>query len=109
MMSLVLTSLLPGFRHLRTPFALGTLCTFQLWILIGDYAPSRSEAQGFIERVYVLGHVTGRGAVAAAISFLLYLMGDIVRLSSNQMMNILTRLRLPRIAPHRSSDLSAVS
>ncbi|MER6335471.1 hypothetical protein ABT258_01210 [Streptomyces tendae] len=105
----MLTSLLPGFRHLRTPFALGVLCAFQLWILIGGYVPSRSEAQGFIERIYTLGDVAGRAAVMAAISFLLYLVGDIVRLSSNQMTNILTRLRLPRIAPHRFSTLSAQS
>jgi hypothetical protein len=108
-MGLMLTSLLPGFRHLRTPFALGVLCGFQLWILIGDYVPSRSEAQGFIERIYALGDIAGRAAVTAAISFLLYLVGDIVRLSSTKMMRILTRLRLPRIAPHRFSTLSAQS
>ncbi|WP_309031010.1 hypothetical protein [Streptomyces alfalfae] len=105
----MLTSLLPGFRHLRTPFALGVLCAFQLWILIGEYVPSRSEAQGFIERIYALGDVAGRAAATAAISFLLYLVGDIMRLSSNQMMSILTRLRLPKIAPHRFSTLSAQS
>uniref|UniRef100_A0AAU2VYB8 Uncharacterized protein n=1 Tax=Streptomyces sp. NBC_00008 TaxID=2903610 RepID=A0AAU2VYB8_9ACTN len=109
MMMLMLTSLLPGFRHLRTPFALGVLCAFQIWIVLGHYAPSRSEAQGFIERLYALGDVTGRAAVAAAISFVLYLVGDIVRLSSLQMMSILSRLRLPRIAPHRFSSLSAQS
>ncbi|MFE9063235.1 hypothetical protein [Streptomyces violaceusniger] len=105
----MLTSLLPGFRHLRTPFALGALCAFQLWILVGDYVPSRSEAQGFIERIYALGDVAGRAAVTAAISFLLYLAGDIVRLSSTQMVYIVERLRLPNIAPHRFSTLSAQS
>lgn len=109
MMSLMLTSLLPGFRHLRTPFALGVLCAFQIWILAGEYVPSRSEAQGFIERIYDLGDIAGRAAATAAISFLLYLVGDIVRLSSTQMMNILARLRLPEIAPHRCSTLSARS
>lgn len=109
MMMLMLTSLLPGFRHLRTPFALGVLCAFQIWILIGDYVPNRSEAQGFIERIYNLGEVSGRATVTAAISFLLYLVGDIVRLSSTQMMHIVERLKLPNIAPHRSSTLSAQS
>ncbi|MEU9002732.1 hypothetical protein [Streptomyces sp. NPDC048551] len=105
----MLTSLLPGFRHFRTPFALGVLFAFQVWILIGDYVPSRSEAQGFIERVYVLGGVAGSAAVTAAISFLLYLVGDIIRLSSNQMMRILWRLKFPQVAPHRFATLSAQS
>ncbi|MFJ9943960.1 hypothetical protein [Streptomyces erythrochromogenes] len=105
----MLTSLLPGFRHFRTPFALGVLIAFQVWILIGEYVPSRSEAQGFIDRVYALGSVAGSAAVTAAISFLLYLVGDIVRLSSNQMMGILSRLKLPQVAPHRFATLSAQS
>ncbi|MGW2037428.1 hypothetical protein [Streptomyces virginiae] len=105
----MLTSLLPGFRHFRTPFALGVLFAFQVWILIGEYVPSQSEAQGFIERVYVLGGVAGNAAVMAAISFLLYLVGDIIRLSPNQMMRILWRLRLSRVAPHQFSTLSAPS
>ncbi|MFZ4300997.1 hypothetical protein ACOZE3_24165 [Streptomyces cinereoruber] len=105
----MLTSLLPGFRHLRTPFALGVLCAFQIWILFGDYVPSRSEAQGFVERIYTLGDVAGRAAVTAAISFLLYMVGDIVRLSSIQMTKILSRLRILRVAPHRFSTLSAQS
>ncbi|WP_250403904.1 hypothetical protein [Streptomyces cellostaticus] len=105
----MLTSLLPGFRHLRTPFALGALCAFQMWILIGEYIPSRSEAQGFTERIYSLGDVAGRGAVTAAISFLLYLVGDIVSISPNQMMRILEKLRLPALAPHRFSVISAQS
>ncbi|MGY0491087.1 hypothetical protein [Streptomyces sp. WG-D5] len=109
MMSLMLTSLLPGFRHLRTPFALGVLCAFQLWILVGTYIPSRSEAHGFIERIYMLGDVSGRVAVTAAVSFILYLVGDILLLSSKQMMYVVERLGLPGVAPHRFSTLSAQS
>ncbi|MFZ3597607.1 hypothetical protein [Streptomyces sp. BH104] len=105
----MLTSLLPGFRHLRTPFTLGVICAFQFWVLLGDRVPGHSQAQGLLARIYDLGDVAGRAAVTAAISFLLYMIGDIVRLSSVQMMSILERLNLPRISPHRVSTLSALS
>ncbi|WP_143195070.1 hypothetical protein [Streptomyces sp. CB02488] len=99
----MLTSLLPGFRHLRTPFTLGVLIAFQLWILIGDHIPSRSEAEGFLERLYGLGDVVGRAAITAAISFLLYLVGDIARLTSTQMLGII------RVSPRWITSLSSQS
>ncbi|MFF7552506.1 hypothetical protein ACFZA9_06390 [Streptomyces olivaceus] len=106
----MLTSLLPGFRHLRTPFALGVLWAFQIWILVGEYVPGRSGANGFLERLYVLGEVTGRAGVTAAISFVLYMGGDIVRLTSTQMLNLMTRiLRITNVFGNRFSSLSAQS
>ncbi|MFG2311336.1 hypothetical protein ACGFS9_22110 [Streptomyces sp. NPDC048566] len=76
----MLASLLPGFRHLRTPFAVGALCVFQLWILFGDSVPGSNEANGLLERVYLLGEVAGRPIVTAVIAFALYLIGDVMRI-----------------------------
>jgi hypothetical protein len=77
----MLASLLPGFRHLRTPFAVGALCAFQLWILFGESVPSRKEANGLLERVYLLGEAAGRPIVTAVIAFALFLTGDVMRIS----------------------------
>ncbi len=89
----MLTSLLPGFRHFRTPFAVGVLCAFQVWMLFGDWIPTRNEAQGFIKRLYALGELAGRPAVAAVVAFALYLLGDLVKLSATQVARTLNNLK----------------
>lgn len=76
----MLTSLLPGFRHVRTPFAIGVLCAFQLWMLFGDAIPTQEEANGLMERVYSLTELTGRPIMTSAVAFMLYLLGDILKL-----------------------------
>ncbi|MER7900614.1 hypothetical protein ABTX62_32170 [Streptomyces sp. NPDC096046] len=87
----MLTTLLPGFRHFRTPFAVGALCSFQLWIIFGENIPHRTEAQGLLKRVYTLGEIAGRPIVTAAIAFVLYLLGDIFRVSSNSLQKFFRR------------------
>lgn len=77
----MLTSLLPGLRHFRTPFAVGTLFTFQLWLVFGRSIPAPNEAHGIIEEIYSLGNVAGRPIVTAALAFTIYLIGDCVRMS----------------------------
>jgi hypothetical protein len=84
----MLASLLPGFRHLRTPFAVGALCAFQLWVLFGESLPSRNEAHGLVKRLYELGEIAGRPMVTAIIAFMLYLLGDIMKLSQRWTMKI---------------------
>ncbi|MFJ5994219.1 hypothetical protein [Streptomyces sp. NPDC092370] len=78
----MLTSLLPGLRHFRTPFAVGTICAFQAWIVFGQWVPARDKAHGFIERLYVLGEVAGRPVVASLITVVIYLMGDVLKIST---------------------------
>ncbi|MER6979642.1 hypothetical protein [Streptomyces carpinensis] len=80
MITSMLSSLLPGLRHFRTPFAVGVLCTFQAWLLFGDSVPTRSQAHGFIHRVYALGNIAGRPIVTAAVAFTLYLLGDVMKI-----------------------------
>ncbi|MEU6391056.1 hypothetical protein [Streptomyces sp. NPDC046939] len=75
----MLASLLPGFRHLRTPFSIGVLCALQLWILFGESIPKRGEVNGLIERVYSLAEIAGRPIVTAALACILYLIGDVMR------------------------------
>jgi hypothetical protein len=82
--AVMLTSLLPGLRHFRTPFAVGALCAFQIWTLFGEWMPSRHEAHGFTKRVYELGEVAGRPVVTSLIAFALYLLGDIVKVSAER-------------------------
>ncbi|WP_234345832.1 hypothetical protein [Streptomyces sp. NRRL F-5755] len=76
----MLASLLPGFRHLRTPFATGVLCALQIWILFGEEIPQRNAASGLILRLYELGDLAGRPVIVSFIAFALYLMGDILKL-----------------------------
>ncbi len=78
----VLASLLPGFRHLRTPFATGVLCALQIWILFGEAIPQRNAASGLILRLYELGELAGRPIVVPFVAFVLYLMGDILKISA---------------------------
>ncbi|MGW0537685.1 hypothetical protein [Streptomyces sp. NPDC003032] len=89
----MLTSLLPGFRHFRTPFAVGTLWAFQVWVLFGEWIPAKSEAQGFIKRLYALGDLAGRPVTAAAIVFALYVLGDIVKVSAARIAARINALR----------------
>ena len=76
----MLANLLPGLRHFRTPFAIGALLAFQLWLIFGNALPTRSHAHGILHRVYSLGEVAGRPINTAAIAFLLYLIGDIAKI-----------------------------
>lgn len=91
----MLTSLLPGFRHLRTPFAVGVLLGSVFWLWNGAPVPTRSEVHGFSQRLYSLGELAGRPIVTAALAFALYILGDIMKLSADQL-DVLNR------SPHLS-------
>ncbi|WP_158708307.1 hypothetical protein [Streptomyces sp. NRRL S-455] len=80
----MLTSLLPGLRHFRTPFAVGALLAFQIWLAIGGEIPSPGEAHGVLRRVYSLGELAGKPIVTAVVAFALYLLGDILKLTTGQ-------------------------
>lgn len=92
----MLASLLPGMRHLRTPFAVGALCAFQVWLIAGEVVPSRADASDFVKRICELGDLAGRPIATAAVGFFVYLIGDIMRLSTK---SFLTIKRITRIRP----------
>lgn len=102
----MLTSLLPGLRHFRTPFAVGALCAFQLWIILGEAFPSRSEANGLLHRVYSLGEMTGRPIVTGVIAFVLYLFGDIVKVRPELITKILSRLHIDILSRAANAQLN---
>ncbi|MFJ4918500.1 hypothetical protein [Streptomyces sp. NPDC088725] len=91
----MLTSLLPGFRHLRTPFAVGAIISFTWWIWYGASIPTHNEMHGFSGHLYALAEFTGRPIATAAAAFIIYIIGDILKLSSDQL-SILNR------SPHLS-------
>ncbi|MGW3551067.1 hypothetical protein ACWDLL_09395 [Streptomyces griseoincarnatus] len=84
----MLTSLLPGFRHLRTPFVAGVLVTFQFWTLYGGLIPGPREASGFLKRLYALGELAGRPITTAAIAFLIYVAGQCVTVTMDMAIGI---------------------
>jgi hypothetical protein len=76
----VLASLLPGLRDLRTPLATGYLWLVALWLLLHDWIPdSVDHAQGPIKSLYQLGSFVGDAATLAALSFVGYLLGSMLR------------------------------
>ncbi|MEU0965885.1 hypothetical protein ABZ357_10825 [Streptomyces sp. NPDC005917] len=94
----MLANLLPGLRHFRTPFAVGALLAFQIWLIFGNSLPARGQAHGILHRMYSLGETAGRPIVTAVIAFLLYLIGDIAKLTSDQFAKITKQL-------HKKFDL----
>lgn len=88
----MLTSLLPGFRHLRTPFTVGAIVAFEWWAIIGDGIPKPGQAHGFLQRIYSLAEFAGRPLVTAAIGFAVYLVGNALTLKSWQAMRLVHTL-----------------
>lgn len=102
----MLSSLLPGLRHFRTPFAVGALCAFQLWIILGEALPSRSEAHGLLHRIYSLGETAGRPVVTGVIAFLLYLFGDIMKVRPEQTRKITSLFRMDVLSGYSNARLN---
>ncbi|MFE9503792.1 hypothetical protein ACFYO6_14880 [Streptomyces anthocyanicus] len=98
------TSLLPGFRHFRTPFTVGAIVAFEWWAILGERIPKPGQAHGFLQRVYSLAEFAGRPVVAAAIAFTLYLVGNVLTLKSWQAMRLVHTLSRVLPAPIFSSE-----
>ncbi|MER6524642.1 hypothetical protein [Streptomyces sp. NPDC001508] len=94
----MLTSVLPGFRHFRTPFAIGALVAFNFWTLFGQFVPNEREASGFTHRLYSLGELAGRPIVTAVLAVVIYLIGEILRLAPERVIEM-SRLASKRIWP----------
>jgi hypothetical protein len=76
----VLASLLPGLRDFRTPLATGYLWVVALWLILHDWVPKTVEqATGPIRSLYELSSLLGTTVTLAAISFVAYLLGVMLR------------------------------
>jgi hypothetical protein len=75
--SIVLASLLPGLRDLRTPLVTGYLYMFATWLLFGDYLLP-DPGTGVAARFYDLSTYVGRSGTLAAVSFASYLLGSLL-------------------------------
>jgi hypothetical protein len=78
----VLASLLPGLRDLRTPLAVGYLWIVVLWLLLYRWVPTTvgDAPTGPVRALYELGSLLDQAVVLAALSFLAYLLGSMLRL-----------------------------
>jgi hypothetical protein len=73
--------LAPRSEELRTPLATGYLWIVVIWLLLHDSVPDSTEhAQGRIKSLYPLGTFVGDAATLAALSFVAYLLGSMLRL-----------------------------
>ncbi|THA98840.1 hypothetical protein E6R61_05705 [Streptomyces sp. LRa12] len=97
-------SLLPGFRHFRTPFTVGAIVAFELWVNFGEEIPKPGEANGLLQRIYSLSEFAGRPIVAAVVGFLLYMLGDTLRVTSDIAMRVAKRTGIYAISSDLSSD-----
>jgi hypothetical protein len=78
----VLASLLPGLREIRTPLAVGYIWLLNLWLIFADILPRAAPRTGFVlAHRFELGGLLGRAAVLAALSFVGYILGSLLRLS----------------------------
>jgi hypothetical protein len=73
----VLASLLPGLRTIRTPLAAGYVLLVAAWLAFAEVFPPQSVATGLPADLYSLYSAMGRGPVLAAATFAAYLVGVI--------------------------------
>jgi hypothetical protein len=71
----VLANLLPGLREIRAPLSAGYLFIVTGWIILHERVDVGEGASSTVDAVRGLQNQLGAGALAAAISFLAYLLG----------------------------------
>lgn len=72
------SSVLPGFRELRTPLAIGYLWLVNAWLVIGHDFPTHRPSVGVLAELWTLGAYAGRAGIFTAISFVAYMIGVFV-------------------------------
>ena len=70
------SEVLPGIRHIRTPFVVGALWLTVLWMCFGRAWPNESTATGLWADVYRLGGDLGRPVILAVLGPAAYLVGS---------------------------------
>ncbi|TKV61321.1 hypothetical protein FDO65_06880 [Nakamurella flava] len=78
----MLASILPGLRELRTPLATGYIYLVVLWLLIWDKIPSADQATGVVGAILKLDGLLGTGSLVAALSFIAYVVGSLLMVST---------------------------
>jgi hypothetical protein len=71
----VLASILPGLREIRAPLAAGYLWLVIGWLLLHDRVETGSSASGAVDALTDLRDAIGVGGLAAAATFVAYLLG----------------------------------
>lgn len=71
----MLASILPGLREIRAPLAAGYLWLVTAWLLLHDRVDTGTDAPGAVEALQELRDAIGVGGVAAAATFVAYLLG----------------------------------
>ncbi|MBA8793909.1 hypothetical protein FHX74_001514 [Friedmanniella endophytica] len=74
----MLTSLLPGLRHLRTPFATGCLYALCLWLIIAPTLLAAAQSNLVLQRLDLLSGFLGKSASLGALAFAGYLLGTLL-------------------------------
>lgn len=72
----MLTGLLPGLRHVRSPFVAGCCFLLAAWLVWGRHLPPEGEATGLLADAYRLGRYVGQPIVLALVAFIAYMIGS---------------------------------
>lgn len=78
----MITSMLPGFRDLRTPLAAGYVWLASLWFIVADALLTKQQATGVMKNVATAADSLGKPAWAAALSFVAYLIGSMFQVTN---------------------------
>jgi hypothetical protein len=89
----VLASLLPGLREIRAPLAAGYLWLIVGWLTFHDRVDSGASAPGAVQALKELRDAIGVGGVAAAATFLAYLLGALWEPAAGRSAELLWRVR----------------
>ena len=71
----MLASLLPGLREVRAPLAAGYLWLVVGWLLLHDRVDKGASASGAVDALAELRDAIGLGGIAAAATFVAYVLG----------------------------------
>ncbi|MFD5412439.1 hypothetical protein [Streptomyces nojiriensis] len=94
--SVMLASLLPGIREIRTPLVTGYIWLISLWLIAGDVIPRRNQAQGSLKEVYSFADFFGKSAIVAMITFVAYLLGALLEVKAMIAIRPILRIREER-------------
>lgn len=93
----MLASLLPGLRDVRTPLTVGYLYLLAGWLLFADHVPrERPLGDDFVTRLFDLVGIFGPAAAVAALSFMAYVLGALLTVSTDRGIGRLLLDRLNR-------------
>ncbi|WP_314254617.1 hypothetical protein [Streptomyces sp. DSM 40907] len=72
-------SVLPGIRELRTPLATGYIYLLTVFLIMDGKLPTRSKTPQLLAPLYDIMEWMGKPAVLAAVTFVAYIVGSVLR------------------------------